>query len=64
MNPHVIADIMKIMKVTTSQAKEIAEVVETEALLDWSEATSAQYRKAFKLAQAFIANGKSWEVNA
>ena len=61
MNAHVIADIMKMMKVSTSEAKAIAEVVETEALLDWSEATSSQYRKAFKLAQAFIANGNSWE---
>jgi len=61
MNPSVILDIMKMMKVSTSQAKEIAEVVQTEDLLDWSEATSAQYRKAFKLAQSFIANGKSWE---
>jgi hypothetical protein len=61
MNPLVIADIMKMMKVTTSQAKEIAEVVQTEDLLDWSEATAAQYCKAFKLAQVFIANNKSWE---
>ena len=64
MNATVIVDIMKMMKVTTSQAKEIAEVVQTEDLLDWSEATSVQYRKAFKLAQAFIANGKSWEFTA
>ena len=61
MNAAVIADISKMMKVNTTQAQEIAEVVQTEDLLDWSEATSAQYRKAFKLAQVFIANGKSWE---
>ena len=61
MNTAVITDIMEMMKITTSEAYEIAEVVQIEDLLDWSEASITQYRKAFKLAQAFIANGNSWE---
>ena len=61
MNTAVITDIMEMMKITTSEAYEIAEVVQTEDLLDWSEATAAQYKTAFRLAQQFIANGMSWE---
>jgi hypothetical protein len=56
-----IQDIMKTAKVSESQAVELEQVLMSEALLDWSECTTAQFRKAIKLAQMFIANGKSWE---
>ncbi len=56
-----IQDIMEIMNVSKEEAIEIEEVVGKEHLLDWSEASLRQYRNAFKIAQVFIANGRSWE---
>ena len=56
-----IQDIMKTAKVSESQAVELEQVLMSEALLDWSECSQAQFKKAIKLAQMFIANGKSWE---
>ena len=59
-----IQDIMKTAKVSESEAVQLEQVLMTEALLDWSECTTAQFKKAIKLAQSFIANGKSWEFTA
>jgi hypothetical protein len=56
-----IQDIMEIMNVSKEEAIQIEDVVGKENLLDWSEATLRQYKAAFKLAQTFIANGRSWE---
>lgn len=62
MNKNRVAQIIKIMKVTESEAVEIGKVVDSQWLLDWSEASSPQYKQAFKLAQLFISNGYSWEA--
>jgi uncharacterized protein YPO0396 len=56
-----IQDIMQIAKVTEAEAKTIVDVIDREWLVDWSECTNAQFKKAIKLAQSFIANGMSWE---
>jgi hypothetical protein len=52
---------MKTAKVSESEAVQLEQVLMTEALLDWSECTTTQFKKAIKLAQQFIANGKSWD---
>ena len=59
-----IQDIMATAKVSQTEAVELEEVIMNEDLLDWSECTIAQFKKAIKLAQSFIANGKSWEFTA
>jgi len=56
-----IQDTMQIAKVTEAEAKVIVDVIDREWLVDWSECTNAQFKKAIKLAQSFIANGMSWE---
>jgi 3-phosphoglycerate kinase len=56
-----IQDIMETAKVSQSEAALIEDVIGKEWLLDWSECTTAQFKKAIKQAQAFIANGMSWE---
>jgi 3-phosphoglycerate kinase len=56
-----IQDIMKTAKVSQSEATLIEDVIGKEWLLDWSECTTAQFKKAIKQAQAFIANGMRWE---
>jgi 3-phosphoglycerate kinase len=56
-----IQDTMQIAKVTQSEATVIVDVIDREWLLDWSECTTAQFKKAIKQAQQFIANGMSWE---
>jgi hypothetical protein len=56
-----IQDIMETAKVTESDAFQIEQVIMSEQLLDWSECTTAQFKKAIKIAQMFIANGLSWE---
>jgi len=56
-----IQDTMQVAKVTQSEATVIVDVIDREWLLDWSECTTAQFRKAIKQAQQFIANGMSWE---
>ena len=56
-----VIEIMKDLKVSKEEAVQISDVVDNEALLDWSEATATQYKTAFRLAQQFIANGMSWE---
>jgi epoxyqueuosine reductase QueG len=56
-----IQDIMKTAKVTESDAFQIEQVIMSEQLLDWSECTQAEFKKAIKISQMFIANGLSWE---
>jgi 3-phosphoglycerate kinase len=56
-----IQDTMQVAKVTQSEATLIVDVIDKEWLLDWSECTTAQFKKAIKQAQQFIANGMSWE---
>ena len=54
-------EIQNIAKVSFEEALEIQEAIDNEALLDWSEATAREMVKATYIAQAFIANGRSWE---
>jgi hypothetical protein len=56
-----IQDTMQVAKVTQSEATLIVDVIDREWLLDWSECTTAQFKKAIKQAQQFISNGMSWE---
>ena len=56
-----IQDIMETAKVSQSEATLIEDVIGKEWLLDWSECTTAQFKRAIKKAQTFIANGMSWE---
>lgn len=56
-----IQDIVKTAKVSVAEATLIEDVIGKEWLLDWSECSTAQFKKAIKLAQQFIANGMSWE---
>jgi hypothetical protein len=56
-----IQDTMQVAKVTEAEATLIVDVIDREWLLDWSECTNAQFKKAIKLAQQFITNGMSWE---
>jgi len=44
-----------------NKAQEIHDVLLTEALIDFSEATTREYKKAISLATWFIDNGRSWE---
>ncbi len=53
--------ISKLAKVSIEKAEEIHEVLLTEALIDFSEATTREYKKAISLATWFIDNGRSWE---
>jgi hypothetical protein len=53
--------IIEVAKVSEAEARLIQDVIDKEWLLDWSECSTAQLRKAIKQAQAFIANGMSWE---
>ena len=54
-------EIQKIAGVNLEQALDIQKTIDSEALLDWSEATAREIVKATYIAQAFIANGRSWE---
>tara|TARA_S200002703_G_scaffold146216_1_gene141097 strand:+ start:309 stop:491 length:183 start_codon:yes stop_codon:yes gene_type:complete len=54
-------EIQKIAGVNLEQALDIQETIDSEGLLDWSEATAREIVKATYIAQAFIANGRSWE---
>ena len=53
--------ISTLAKVSIDQAAEIHDVLLTEALIDFSEATAREYKKAISLATWFIDNGRSWE---
>jgi hypothetical protein len=54
-------EISKLAKVSIDKAQEIHDVLLTEALIDFSEATTREYKKAISLATWFIDNGRSWE---
>ena len=53
--------ISNLAKVSIDQATEIHDVLLSEALLDFSEATTREFKNAIKLATLFINNGRSWE---
>lgn len=53
--------ISTLAKVSIDQATEIHDVLLTEALIDFSEATTRELKKAITLASWFIDNGRSWE---
>lgn len=53
--------ISKLAKVSIDRAEEIHEVLLTEALIDFSEATAREFKTAISLATWFIDNGRSWE---
>lgn len=55
-------EVARIGKLDLQTALIIQDVIESEWLVEsWGKSTDGQIRKAIKLAQAFIANGKSWE---
>ena len=54
-------EISNLAKVSIDQATEIHDVLLSEALLDFSEATTREFKNAIKLATLFINNGRSWE---
>ncbi len=54
-------EISNLAKVSIYQATEIHDVLLSEALLDFSEATTREFKNAIKLATLFINNGRSWE---
>ena len=53
--------ISTLAKVSIDKAEEIHEALLTEALVDFSEATTREPKKAITLATWFIDNGRSWE---
>jgi hypothetical protein len=53
--------ISTIAKVSIDKAQQIEDVLLSEALIDFSEATTREYKKAITLASWFIDNGMSWE---
>jgi len=53
--------ISTLANVSIDKAQEIHDVLLTEALIDFSEATTREYKKAITLATWFIENGRSWE---
>jgi hypothetical protein len=53
--------ISTLAKVSMNKAEEIHDVLLTEALIDFSEATTREFKKAISLATWFIDNGRSWE---
>lgn len=57
------AQIQQIMELgfTEAKATEIEDVIDSEWLLDWSECTMREFKAAVRVANEFIANGKSWE---
>lgn len=53
--------ISKLAGVGIEKANEIQDVMLSEALLDFSQASTGEYKKAIIMAQYFIENGKRWE---
>ena len=53
--------ISTLANVSIDKAQEIHDVLLTEALIDFSEATAREFKKAISLATWFIDNGRSWE---
>ena len=56
-----IQELATFAKVSIAQAEKIHEVLLSEGLIDFSQATTSEYRKAILLAAWFIYNGRSWE---
>jgi len=54
-------EISNLAQVSIDQATEIHDVLLSEALLDFSQATTREFKNAIKLATLFINNGRSWE---
>ena len=54
-------EISNLAQVSIDQATEIHNVLLSEALLDFSQATTREFKNAIKLATLFINNGRSWE---
>jgi len=54
-------DLASLLKVSIEEAIIIEDVIDRQYLVDWSEDSNTKIRKAGKLAQAYIANGMSWE---
>ena len=52
-------EIQNIAKVSFEEALEIQEAIDSEALLDWSEATNREIKTAIAYAQQYIAKGWS-----
>lgn len=51
----------KLANVSAERASEIHEVLLSEALIDFSQATNREFKMAITLAEFFIQNGKRWE---
>lgn len=56
-----ITKIQEAARVSTEEAQELFDTIESEALLDWSEATNRDIKTAIAYAQYFISKGWSWE---
>ena len=56
-----IWNIRELAKVSAEEAQELFDTIESEALLDWSEATNREIKTAISYAQHYIAKGWSWE---
>lgn len=56
-----IWQIRELAPVSIDKATEIHDVLLSEALIDFSEATTRELKKAITLASWFIENGRSWE---
>lgn len=53
--------ISTLARVSIDQATEIHDVLLSEALIDFSEATTRELKNAITLASWFIENGRSWQ---
>ena len=47
--------------VSLMEATDIRNVMDSEALIDWSEATESEFIAAVGIARDFIRNGRRWE---
>ena len=57
-----IDTIMKLGKCDETEAKELLEIIDNEALVEsWSNGTNSDFREAIKYARMYINNGYSWE---
>ena len=61
MNGHT-QTIIELAKVDLETALDIQTVIDNEWLVNWSEDSSRKIRVAIKMAQQFIANGRTWEI--
>jgi len=54
-----IWNIRELAKVSAEEAQQLFDTIQTEALLDWSEATNREIKTAIAYAQQYIAKGWS-----